>query len=64
MSTRVIVVTMDVPESVSDQELANRVQRILCQAAHPDDNDPRQIGLTWPDYASIDTTVYRPGEGG
>lgn len=56
MTPRTLVIAIDMPEAIPDQDLARRVQQVLREAciAKPDQTD-----LLWPDRASIEVTVFR-----
>jgi len=49
---RAIVIALDVPAAVTDQQLADRMRRIMLQAMKPDAS-----AELWPDPASLEVTV-------
>jgi hypothetical protein len=53
---RTAIVAIAVPAHVSDQELANRIWRVLREACQPP--DPPDPAFAFPDPASLEVTVY------
>jgi hypothetical protein len=53
---RTAIVAIAVPAHVTDQELANRLWRLLRQALQPP--DPPDPAFVFPDPASLEVTVY------
>lgn len=57
MSTpRTAIVAIAVPAHISDQELANRLWRVLREACQPP--DPADPAFVFPDPTSLEVTVY------
>jgi hypothetical protein len=52
-TARTALIEIAVPAHVSDQDLANRMRRVIAQACRPDPGD-----LVYPDPASLEVTVY------
>lgn len=57
MTPRTVIVAIDVPEIVTDLDLARRIQSVLRQACMASGRQPGGENLHWPDPKSIEVTV-------
>lgn len=57
MKPRTVIVAIDVPEIVTDIDLARRIQSVLRQACVASGRQPGGENLHWPDPKSIEVTV-------